>query len=304
MSPSVAQFTGCLLGLALGDAMGAPYEGGPLERMLWRLLGTTRAGERRYTDDTTMSLALAESLIARGGIDQDDLAARFAAGYRWSRGYGPGAAKVLRRIRAGAPWRDASRSVYPSGSFGNGGAMRAPVVALWTCHRASTLRAVAEQSAEVTHAHPLGMEGAVAVASATLAALEGRDARAIVDGAARSVASRAFTDKFALAAEWLESGGAPGAREVRDRLGSGMLATESCVTAVYVAARFADAPFAELLAFAAACGGDVDTVSAMAGAVWGARRGMEALPEAALARLEDRARIERVATALHDAAPR
>jgi ADP-ribosylglycohydrolase len=147
------------------------------------------------------------------------------------------------------------------------------------------------------------MEGAVAVASATLAALEGRDARAILDGASGSVTSRAFTDKFAVAAEWLASGRAPDAREVRGRLGSGMLATESCVTAVYLAARFADASFSELLAFAAACGGDVDTVSAMAGAVWGARRGVDALPEAALERLEDCARIARIATALHAAAP-
>ncbi len=304
MSPSLAQFTGCLLGLALGDAMGAPYEGGPLERLLWRLLGTTRAGERRYTDDTTMSLALAESLIACGAVNQDDLAARFAAGYRWSRGYGPGAAKVLKHIRAGTPWRDASRSVYPTGSFGNGGAMRAPVVALWTCRHPSALRAVAEQSAEVTHAHPLGMEGAVVVASATRSALEGKGARAIIDGAAHSAASPAFTEKFALAADWLASGSAPDAREVRGRLGSGMLATESCVTAVYLGARFIDTSFADMLAFAAACGGDVDTVSAMSGAMWGARRGVDALPEADLARLEDRARIERIATALHAAAPR
>ena len=233
-------------------------------------------------------------------MDQDDLAARFAADYRWSRGYGPGAAKVLKRIRAGAPWRDASRSVYPSGSFGNGGAMRAPVVALWSCQHPSALRAAAEQSAEVTHAHPLGMEGAVAVASATLAALEGHDARAIIERAARSAQSPAFTDKFTVAAEWLASGSAPDAREVRRRLGSGMLATESCVTAVYLGARFADASFIELLAFAAACGGDVDTVSAMAGAMWGARRGVEALPEGELARLEDRARIERIATQLFE----
>ena len=69
---------GCLLGLALGDAMGAPHEGGPLERMVWRLIGTTRDGDMRFTDDTQMSLDLGESLIAKGGVDEDDLARRFA----------------------------------------------------------------------------------------------------------------------------------------------------------------------------------------------------------------------------------
>jgi len=39
-------------GLALGDALGAPYEGGPEERLAWKLLGKTRNRKLRYTDDT------------------------------------------------------------------------------------------------------------------------------------------------------------------------------------------------------------------------------------------------------------
>ena len=106
------QFEGCLLGLALGDALGAPLEGGPVERLLWRLIGKTKQGEMRWTDDTQMSLDLAESLIENGDLDPDDLAQRFAKSYRWSRGYGPGAAKLLKRIARGAHWRDTNRSVY------------------------------------------------------------------------------------------------------------------------------------------------------------------------------------------------
>src|SRR6202008_4200566 len=41
MSPTLDQFQGCLLGLALGDAMGAPHEGGPVERLVWKLIGKT-----------------------------------------------------------------------------------------------------------------------------------------------------------------------------------------------------------------------------------------------------------------------
>lgn len=96
--PPADRFTGCLLGLALGDALGAPFEGGPIERAVWRIIGRTRDGRMRWTDDTQMSLDLAESLVANRALDLDDLAARFAKSYRWSRGYGPGAAKLLRRI--------------------------------------------------------------------------------------------------------------------------------------------------------------------------------------------------------------
>ncbi len=50
------KFEGCLLGLALGDALGARFEGGIAERALWWFIGTTREGHMRWTDDTQMSL--------------------------------------------------------------------------------------------------------------------------------------------------------------------------------------------------------------------------------------------------------
>jgi poly(ADP-ribose) glycohydrolase ARH3 len=80
------KFAGSMLGLALGDACGAPFEGGPVERIVWRLIGKTSGGRRRWTDDTQMSLDVADSLIAHGRLDVDDLATRFAGSYRWSLG--------------------------------------------------------------------------------------------------------------------------------------------------------------------------------------------------------------------------
>jgi ADP-ribosylglycohydrolase len=61
-------------------------------------------------------------------------------------------------------------------------------------------------------------------------------------------------------------------------------------------------PFEAMLTFAARCGGDVDTIGAMAGAIWGAARGSSPLPAAALGRLEQRQRITATARALHGAA--
>ena len=164
---TLEQTQGCLLGLALADALGAPFEGGVLERALWRMIGTTRRGDMRWTDDTQMTIDLVESYLAIGAIDSDDLARRFAQSYRWSRGYGPGAAKVLKRIAAGTDWRKANRSVYPSGSFGNGAAMRAPLVGLTYADRPAEVLEAVRASAAVTHAHPLAVEGATLLAVAT-----------------------------------------------------------------------------------------------------------------------------------------
>ena len=75
-----------MLGLAYGDALGAPYEGGVLERLLWRLIGRTGKGEIRWTDDTQMAVDVAEVLLSCGSVEQQKLAEQFARSYRWSRG--------------------------------------------------------------------------------------------------------------------------------------------------------------------------------------------------------------------------
>lgn len=295
------KFTGCLLGLALGDALGAPYEGGIIERTLWRLIGTTRTGEKRWTDDTQMSLDLARSLIANRALDPDDVAARFAKSYLWSRGYGPGAAKLLRRIRRGIPWSEANRSVYRDGSFGNGGAMRAPVIALFYASDTDELVEAARTSARITHAHPLGIEGAVLIATAVSRSLQSSDAVDIFDFAAENCKEPPFRERLEIAREWIVTGKSPGPREIVEHIGHGIVATESCVTSLYLGLRFIPKPFSSLHKFVAKCGGDTDTIGSMSGAIWGAANGAAALPEELLQRLEQREKLEGIANALYRA---
>ncbi|HEY8878070.1 MAG TPA: ADP-ribosylglycohydrolase family protein [Roseateles sp.] len=299
--PTLDQFQGCLLGLALGDALGAPREGGPVERLLWALIGKTTSGEMRWTDDTQMSIDVAESLLGRPTIDEDDLAQRFARSYRWSRGYGPGAARVLKRIAKGADWRQASRSVYPEGSFGNGGAMRAPVIALFFAQTPLALADAARRIAAITHAHPLGVEGAELVALATKQALRRSTGLELVTLCAAATTQQVMASRAAVAREWLHAGASPSPREVAQQLGRGIAAADSCITAIYLAARFLEAPFEDLIRFVACVGGDVDTIGAMAGGIWGASRGRVDLPPAALDKLESRDRLTALATALHAA---
>jgi len=293
------RFEGCLLGLALGDALGAPYEGGPVERLLWRLIGRTRQGHMRWTDDTQMSVDVAESLLARGTLDADDLAHRFASSYRWSRGYGPGAARVLKRIARGDDWQKANRSVYPDGSFGNGAAMRAPIIGLFYARRLDDLPEAARLSARITHAHPLGIEGAVLMASAAAWALRGSKPLEIMQNAASHCELQPFTARLQIATQWLRTGDEPPLREVVRHLGHGIAADQSCVTALYAALRFMNRPFQEMQAFVTGCRGDVDTIAAMAGALWGAANGLERLPSHPLSRLEQREKLMALAAALY-----
>lgn len=82
-------------------------------------------------------------------------------------------------------------------------------------------------------------------------------------------------------------------------LGNGVAAADSCVTALYLALRFLREPFDELMDFVIRCGGDVDTIGAMSGAIFGAGNGMSGLPEEHLLCLEARERIQAIGEALH-----
>jgi poly(ADP-ribose) glycohydrolase ARH3 len=293
------QTRGCILGLSLGDALGAPFEGGLIERALWRMIGSTRLREMRWTDDTQMSIDIIESFLAMGTIHPDDLAVRFSQSYRWSRGYGPGAARVLKRIAAGANWRTANQSVYPSGSFGNGAAMRAPIIGLIYAHQPAGLIGAAELSAVVTHAHPIGVEGAVMLAQATRCALLGIPMSNILDQVTACVSPDFFASRLAIARKWLECGDEIPSTEVVRKLGNGIAAEKSCVTAVYLGLRFRDDSFVGLQKFVARVGGDTDTIGAMSGAIWGAANGYSHLPSQLLGTLEQRERLVNLATALH-----
>jgi ADP-ribosylglycohydrolase len=282
MDLTVDQFTGCMLGLATGDALGAPYEGGMLERLVWRVIGRTSDGCLRWTDDTQMALDLAESLLKENGARPEALAKRFADSYRWSRGYGPGAARVLKRIRRGETWETASKAVYAEGSYGNGAATRAPVLALFFAHDRDELIAAARSSARVTHAHPLGVDGAVLIALAAHALLGGQPAAELLETVQTVCSTTEIRERMKTVTSWTKSEEMPSPRDVAAKLGNGITAQTSCPTALYVAIRHMKTSFEAMMEFIIACRGDVDTIGAMAGALWGIVNGANRLPQVRL----------------------
>lgn len=82
------------------------------------------------------------------------------------RGYAGGAARLLRQIAAGADWRQVSPTLFGSGSYGNGAAMRAAPIGGYFFGQPERAAQEARLSAVVTHAHPEGQAGAMAVAVA------------------------------------------------------------------------------------------------------------------------------------------
>ncbi|WP_433065827.1 ADP-ribosylglycohydrolase family protein [Dactylosporangium sp. CS-033363] len=257
-----------LEGLATGDAYGAQHFTRP----------DLRTPPWPWTDDTQMAAVLVAHLHIRDTIDQDELAAAWAAACEPGRGYGVGAYLTLQAIAGGTPWRDAAKSGFGGqGSYGNGAAMR--VAPLGAYHAGDPARAAAEAGVQavVTHAHPEGVAGAVAVAVAASAAAHARLTGARPDLLA---AALQHVDATTVVAKLLRK-----ARHVRSvdeaarQLGTGerVTAQDTVPYTIWVANRFLG-DFRGGVEACCAAGGDVDTTAAIVGGVLAAHD--PALPDA------------------------
>lgn len=285
-APRADRFAGCLLGLAVGDALGAPYEGLTQADLFFQFgtpdaLVTNPSGDVLYYTDDTEMIGVAETLAACGRVDAARLCRAFADNYHPERGYGQGARRVIEAMATGADHHTLAATIFPGGSFGNGAAMRVAPVGLLFARDGDELWEQAQLSALPTHTHPLGIEGAQLLACATAWALRATvfDRKQLY----RDLLARATTEEF----RWHLSIAAklkPG--DALSGLGSTLHAHRSVVTAI---ACFAATPgdFARVMSRAIGLGDDTDTVAAMAGSLVGAFAGVGAIPAGLLAKLED-----------------
>lgn len=154
-------------GLSVGDAFGDRFF---MHADTAHALIKARAlpkGPWEFTDDTNMALSIYEVLRKHGEVNQRELAASFARRYDPGRGYGPAMHRLLAQIAAGEHWQTAAAGLFDGmGSYGNGAAMRVAPIGAYFADDLSKAAAQAQRSAEITHAHPEGIAGAVAVAIA------------------------------------------------------------------------------------------------------------------------------------------
>jgi poly(ADP-ribose) glycohydrolase ARH3 len=301
MNTRADRFAGCLLGLAVGDALAAPFEGIDAYAIHRDFGGATAIvrdpplPQLSYTDDTQMAIGVADCLVRHGRIDPDALAQIFADNFDRTRGYGPGAATILAGIEQGHRWQDLVTSVYPNGSYGNGAAMRVAPVGLAFHDDLDRVAAEAAASASITHAHPLGIDGAVVLASSI--ALLVTDEPFDFARFCTTLAGRATTEEF----RWQLAAAAKLGPGDAIPFGSGIEAHRSVVTAICCFGQDPDR-YDRVIAMALAMGGDVDTLAAMAGALAGTHGGVAAIPPHLLERLEDdwkgRGYIRRLAASL------
>jgi ADP-ribosyl-[dinitrogen reductase] hydrolase len=286
---------GALVGLAVGDAIGATLEmsvrdaGPPLTDMVGGGPFELRPGE--WTDDTALALCLADSLLTNSGLDQDDLMRRFS---RWLRhgensctgscvGVGNTTFEAIRRFeKTENPISDLTDAEFA----GNGSLMRlAPVAIYWHRERAEALKAARDQSV-TTHGAPVAVESCVYFADVLLDAIEGRPKDQVLRP--RQWPADQDVDRIARGS-WI---GMPRA----DIKSSGYVihSLEAALWSVSQTDNFRDC-----ILLAANLGDDADTVAAIAGQLGGGLWGVSDIPKAWIERLAWQQRIRKLAAALH-----
>jgi ADP-ribosylglycohydrolase len=296
-----------LLGLALGDALGRPVEF--LDRPQIRAM-YGRAGIQEpptpaiYTDETQMSLAVAEALADAGHLDLDVLmgaVARKFIGWKHDpstpqRAPGVTSIRGVNALEAGAPWREAG----VRDSKGSGSCVRVAPVGFFFQADPARLERVARAQGVLTHRHPTSDAACTAAAYLVKLGLDGAPVRDYLPQLRRFVAGLAaeFDAAINRVEQVLEWGDVEAALStIGPTRGGGWVAEEAVAMALYCVLRHPD-DYVGGVRLAANITGDSDSVASLAGGMLGARLGLAGIPAEWTARLEDRDLITGIADRL------
>lgn len=285
-------FVGCLLGTAVGDALGLPYEGLTPARAARLFPDMTRhhlvLGRGMISDDTELTALVARALVDSRG-DVDAFRRRLAGSMRWwllalPAGVGFATLRSILKLWLGVP---PERSGVVSA--GNGPAMRSAILGVAFGHDGARLRTIVRASTEITHADPRAFYAALGVAIAAIDVVRagaggtshGTEYLRALERLMPEDAAREFR---ALAAHALRSAqdGEP-LREFAAAIGSHRGISGFCYHTVpcVLQAWFSHGDdLAVGLPEILAAGGDTDTAGAIFGAIVGARSSSSGIPAA------------------------
>ena len=299
------RFRGCLLGLAADDALGTtlefkpPGSFEPIDDMVGG--GPFGLEPGQWTDDTSMAVCLATSMLECGGFDPSDQMQRYVRW--WREGYmsstgecfdiGVTTSGALSRfMRQGDPYAGSSDPT----SAGNGSLMRLAPVPMYYANDASEAIAMAADSSRVTHAAREAIDACRYFAGLLVGALGGVDKQALL--APLYCPVEGFWDRDLLA----EKIAVVAAGSFRDRdpphiRGTGYV-VDALEAALWAFQRSDSCREGALLAVN--LGDDADTTGAIYGQIAGACYGADAIPATWRATLAMADEINSLADRLHD----
>jgi ADP-ribosyl-[dinitrogen reductase] hydrolase len=291
------RYVGAMLGLACGDAIGTTVEFSPRGSFA-QVTDMTGGGPFRlqpgqWTDDTSMALCLAESLLAKGGFDPADQMARYLNWWHWGYLSSTGSCFDI-----GMTVRDALGRFHDTGmpysgssdarSAGNGSLMRLAPVVLFAHPDMANVHQYAADSSRTTHGAPEAVEACQLFAEILSAALSGKPKDALLKdlqfkprlAKPEDIASGAFLEKDE----------------------SAIHGTGYCIASLEAAlwCFFKTDNFQDAVLRAANLGDDADTTAAITGQIAGAYYGAKSIRPDWIEKLSMRDDIEAMAVSLYE----
>ena len=338
------RFVGCLLGVAIGDALGAPFENMPAEEIAQipgageryfdgsvnthRFAGMQELKPGDWTDDTQLTLAVARSFQPDGRFDMDRVAREHIDESTRPFGWGGTTRKAVRRLAEGTHW---SQSAEPNGA-GNGVVMKiAPLGLAESLNQDIRLlksEGLNEQGlalGRMTHGHPAAVIAGVVHANviSVFACLDAQTA--VSSGGGNAFVN--LTSGLAAFHEKAVESHEPLISSIFIRLGKlGLSGRLDQMTAQQIAAEFGGGTKAVFTAWnsvgtayacflrnqnsfksvqqAVLCGGDADSNASIVGSLLGALHGPSIFPAELVAGLNRREEVVKTAELLHEAVSR
>lgn len=309
--PLPEQFSGCLIGQSLGDALGAVVEGRSPEDCHYYVNEVLKKGQAgvmgrgsyrfgQYTDDSQLARELLQSFVHCGRFDPADYASRIAAIFAENRIVGKGRATEAAAIKLaqGVPWQQAGT---PAPSAGNGSAMRAGPIGLIFYNDFTKLAQAAYEQGHITHQDQRCAAGSAIIAGAVAITLTEKPLDQPDFLKKLSELAAAYDQDFSRLVlkleEWvtlsveqaafqiIEAGKVSGPND--GWWGISPYVVPSVLWSLYSFLQTPD-DYWETICTAIIAGGDVDTTAAMAGAISGAYLGLSSIPQNLAQQLNDR----------------
>jgi len=291
-----------LLGTAVADALGVPFEKKLHNyEALVEWDGKTYLGSEhhnlkpgQYSDDTQMSMMVAESLIENRGFNPDDLSKRYVD---WlvsgrARGYGRTTLMAIQALDSGKHWSESG----VAGSMGNGTAMRAAPFGVYFRNDLYSLVNICKIDSAITHASEDAEAGSIAIALAAAYAVNGNTdnlLEKIWEKLPNSkVKSLIYSLPSLIDSSYIEP------QQALRVLGTKADVRETVPSALYCFLKFDT--YHEAIVAAIKAGGDTDTTAAIVGALFGAKLGSQGIDPDIAAGVEDYDKLVKLDSQLYN----
>jgi len=290
MKKDLLRIEGIMLGLAIGDALGSPTEFINLEKIKEQF-GKDGIQElpdpALFTDDTQMTIAIAEALINSESHDVEDFMAILKEKFvEWlhspqnNRGPGRTCLSGCRKMELGKPWKE---SGVPE-SMGCGTAMRVAPVGFMFQNNPEKLREIAHASGICTHGHRGADAACIGTAYIVKLLLDDCPFHSIIEEVIEF--TNGISIEFTTAMERVqECMGWADDEAALDYLGEGWIGPEATALALFCFLRY-PMDFKKTVIRGANTNGDSDSIACIAGAFSGAYLGIDAIPQEWIDRIE------------------